>query len=145
MRWNERCYMCESYWRLFLQSHSACFLQLLLLYISTFSTAFPSFTFFFCCDGNYLLKYVYNNSNSNLYPLMGAWDAFYVLGKASMENGEVVLFDLMYLCSIWVGALIKLVKVECDIWLFCVCLGHWRRFFSGGIFINYYSKFGFTF
>lgn len=46
---------------------------------------------------------------------MGAWDAFYVLGKASMENGEVVLFDLMYLCSIWVGALIKLVKVECDI------------------------------
>lgn len=31
-----------------------------------------------------------------------------------MENGELVLFDLMYLCSIWVGPLIKLVKVERD-------------------------------
>ncbi|KAK7406456.1 hypothetical protein VNO78_08082 [Psophocarpus tetragonolobus] len=32
----------------------------------------------------------------------------------AVENGELVLFDLMYLCCIWVGPLIKLVKAKRD-------------------------------
>lgn len=43
---------------------------------------------------------------------MVAWDALERV--KAVENGELVLFDLMYLCTIWVWPFIKLVKVERD-------------------------------